>query len=42
MWILTRDREPSDDVIDSALAVIESNGLIPSGLIETDHTECTN
>ena len=42
MWILTRDREPSDDVIDSALAVIAANGLNPRRLRDTDHDGCTN
>ena len=41
LWILTRDREPSDDVINSALAVIESNGLNKNKLRKTDQTNCT-
>jgi len=42
MWILTRDREPSAEVINSALAVIESNGLNRNRLRDTDHDDCAN
>ena len=42
LWILTRDREPSEAVINSAMAVIESNNLNTSKLRITNQSNCPN
>ena len=40
IWLMTRERIPSIDVIDAALAVVNSNNLGNISLKEIDQSNC--
>jgi len=42
LWILTREREASESVVNAAIAVIDSNNLNKNKLRITDQSNCSN
>ena len=40
LWVLTRDQNPSEAVIEKAEAVIDANNLNKTFLLKTKQTDC--